>query len=508
VADQRHSATVSRRTLARRPARPDRPGNQGTFLSAAQEALSNIDQHAHASRIRLTLEVAPNGSNSLCGTTAPGSIPPRWPPPRPDRGRTWTAVHPEQAAAVGGKVILESGPLGTKLMFPRLLTFRIRPWARKTDGPITPRDCRFGRRSCHRSRGIRRPLRGTGHAGSGAMRGWPISARDGQTFSPISPSSTCICRDWMELKSCASCEPEVAPPSSSSSPSAERRTPSVGPCAPARTLTVEGWSGLATCGCSHLRRRGRHLHFSLLRGAGLFTEPQERRPAIRWLRSAPRRRGHSRSRPVLRSAALVLLVQSPLALLDVSFQLSFASVIALGFFAQRLRLERRPRAPGEYATGAGWLGRCLAASTVASLSTCLGGAPLRQVTPAACGHLALVRWWSWRFCLVGWWVRCWLCSIGAWGCAALDRGPGVASSALWGRGISSFRAVILVRYPPVRECGPGGKRGLSSLRSVTRHRWRGRCCCRPCWPARWHRQPGGARLASQVADEMRVTLSM
>jgi len=91
-------------------------------------------------------------------------------------------------------------------------------------------------------------------------------------------------------------------------------------------------------------------------------------------------------------AAMVLLVQSPLTILDVSFQLSFASVIALGLFARWL-------VSGDSATAAGranrvltWLRRSLSASFAASLVT----APLvahhfGEVTPAApVGNLVLV----------------------------------------------------------------------------------------------------------------------
>jgi competence protein ComEC len=88
-------------------------------------------------------------------------------------------------------------------------------------------------------------------------------------------------------------------------------------------------------------------------------------------------------------AALVLLVDRPLLLLDVSFQLSFASVIALGLFAGRLAPETGESRRGRVL---GWLGRFGAATAAASLAT----APLvahhfGEVTPAApLGNLALV----------------------------------------------------------------------------------------------------------------------
>jgi signal transduction histidine kinase len=84
VADERHSADGSRPslTLAALPVQTD-PVIKALFYRATQEALANIDEHAHASRVRLALASdGAEGSNSPCGTTAPGSIPPHWRPPR------------------------------------------------------------------------------------------------------------------------------------------------------------------------------------------------------------------------------------------------------------------------------------------------------------------------------------------------------------------------------------------------------------------------------------------
>ncbi len=92
------------------------------------------------------------------------------------------------------------------------------------------------------------------------------------------------------------------------------------------------------------------------------------------------------------AAAIVLIAQSPLAVLDVSFQLSFASVIGLGLFARWL-LPHVPAAnPGGIRRIPAWLLRSLSASFAASLVT----APLvahhfGQVTPLApVGNLVLV----------------------------------------------------------------------------------------------------------------------
>ena len=91
-------------------------------------------------------------------------------------------------------------------------------------------------------------------------------------------------------------------------------------------------------------------------------------------------------------AAIVLLVRSPLAILDVSFQLSFASVIGLGLFARWLLPHSPAPRTGRSHRMLAWLLRSLSASFAASLVT----APLvahhfGEVTPAApIGNLVLV----------------------------------------------------------------------------------------------------------------------
>jgi competence protein ComEC len=92
------------------------------------------------------------------------------------------------------------------------------------------------------------------------------------------------------------------------------------------------------------------------------------------------------------AAALLLLLHAPAAILDVSFQLSFASVIGLGLFARwLLPAHRRPRVNG-WRRVLPWLRRSLSAS----LAACLVTMPIvahhfGEITPAApLGNLALV----------------------------------------------------------------------------------------------------------------------
>jgi competence protein ComEC len=153
-------------------------------------------------------------------------------------------------------------------------------------------------------------------------------------------------------------------------------------------------------------------------------------------------------------AALVLLVQSPLALLDVSFQLSFASVIALGFFAQRFSPAAPPKGARRSRRALGWLGRCLAASTVASLSTMpLVAHHFGQVTPAApVGNLVLVPL-----------VELAVLPCGLVGALLALLHPVLGAAPLWIAGLASRAAlygaegfrrlapVILVRYPNLFE---------------------------------------------------------
>lgn len=153
-------------------------------------------------------------------------------------------------------------------------------------------------------------------------------------------------------------------------------------------------------------------------------------------------------------AALVLLVQSPLALLDISFQLSFASVIALGFFAQRFSPAAPPKGASRSRRALGWLGRCLAASSVASLSTMpLVAHHFGEVTPAApVGNLVLVPL-----------VELAVLPCGLVGALAALIHPVLGAAPLWIAGLASRAAlygaegfrrlapIVLVRYPNMFE---------------------------------------------------------
>ena len=92
------------------------------------------------------------------------------------------------------------------------------------------------------------------------------------------------------------------------------------------------------------------------------------------------------------AAAILLLVHSPLSILDVSFQLSFASVIALGLFARLLLPHGSPKKSGWPWRMLVWLLGSFSTSFAASLVTMpLVAHHFGEVTPAApIGNLVLV----------------------------------------------------------------------------------------------------------------------
>ncbi len=155
------------------------------------------------------------------------------------------------------------------------------------------------------------------------------------------------------------------------------------------------------------------------------------------------------------AAAIVLLVRSPLAILDVSFQLSFASVIALGLFARWLLPSGAEETPRHSNRALIWLLRSLSASFAASLVT----APLvahhfGQVTPAApVGNLVLVPVVELVVLPCGL-VGALLALLHPWLGALPLALAGLASRvAILLAGIfRRFAPVLLVRYPTWCEC--------------------------------------------------------
>ncbi|MGO9231274.1 MAG: sensor histidine kinase [Bryobacteraceae bacterium] len=110
---QRYQAEME---LAALPVETD-PTIKALFYRAAQEALSNVDLHSHATRVRLTLTADAErieltmwdngpGIGTAALATESAAI---------GAGLGLRSIR-EQAAAVGGKAVFESGPLGTKLV--------------------------------------------------------------------------------------------------------------------------------------------------------------------------------------------------------------------------------------------------------------------------------------------------------------------------------------------------------------------------------------------------------
>jgi len=92
------------------------------------------------------------------------------------------------------------------------------------------------------------------------------------------------------------------------------------------------------------------------------------------------------------AAAIALLLQSPLVLLDMSFQLSFASVIGLGMFARWLLSATVASGASRWQRMRRWLLRSFSASFAASLvTTPLVAHHFGEITPAApLGNIVLV----------------------------------------------------------------------------------------------------------------------
>jgi competence protein ComEC len=150
------------------------------------------------------------------------------------------------------------------------------------------------------------------------------------------------------------------------------------------------------------------------------------------------------------AAAFLLLARSPLAILDVSFQLSFASVIGLGLFARWMLPGHGAAARGPVKRTLAWLRRSLSASVAA----CLVTAPLvahhfGEITPAApLGNLVLVPIVELVVlpcgligALLGL-AHSWLGALPLW-LAAFASQTALAAADLFRR----FAPVVLVRYP-------------------------------------------------------------
>jgi len=173
-------------------------------------------------------------------------------------------------------------------------------------------------------------------------------------------------------------------------------------------------------------------------------------------------------------------------------QLSFASVIALGFFAQRFSPAAPPKGARRWRRALSWLGRCLAASSVASLSTMpLVAHHFGEVTPAApVGNLVLVP----------------AVELAVLPCGLVGRALGPDSSGAWGPRRSGSRVWPRGRHF-VGPTGFGVWRPSSwfaiptcskvllwwparAFSSTGCHGARvGDCdgCFQPGWPARWPR---------------------
>jgi len=110
---QRYEAEIN---LAPLPAQTE-PVIKALFYRAAQEAFSNIDQHAHASRVRMVLSANAQRIELTVWDNGPGIDTAALvaAPVRIGSGIGLRSIR-EQAAAVGGKMVLESGPLGTKMV--------------------------------------------------------------------------------------------------------------------------------------------------------------------------------------------------------------------------------------------------------------------------------------------------------------------------------------------------------------------------------------------------------
>jgi competence protein ComEC len=217
------------------------------------------------------------------------------------------------------------------------------------------------------------------------------------------------------------------------------------------------------------------LLYTLLTGEAVATERSALMAAVA-LGSTLAARPFSLATSIALSA-LVLLVRSPLVVLDVSFQLSFASVIALGLFARRLSPQRAPPGTSRWRRALGWLGRFGAATLAASVAT----APLvahhfGEITPAApLGNLALVPLVELVILPLGLGGAL-LGAVHPWlGVIPLAAAGGAARLALWLAGLfRGLAPVMLVRFPTWLETAAlvvAGGAALRALAPGTTRRW-------------------------------------
>lgn len=154
------------------------------------------------------------------------------------------------------------------------------------------------------------------------------------------------------------------------------------------------------------------------------------------------------------AAAMILLVKSPAALLDVSFQLSFASVIGLGLLARWLL----GRGAAARATGLRRLSSWLLRSLSASIAACLVTMPIvahhfGEITPAApLGNLLLVPVVEMIVLPCGL-VGALLALLHPWLGALPLLAAGIAAKLALGlaEGFRRFAPVLFVRFPNTHE---------------------------------------------------------
>jgi signal transduction histidine kinase len=116
---QRFEASLRLEELAREPEQEIKV----LFYRAAQEALSNLVRHARATRIEMVLARRGSGLSLRISDNGVGFDPARMfsAPANVDSGIGLRSIR-EQASAVGGRLDIESGPMGTTLLISAAYT--------------------------------------------------------------------------------------------------------------------------------------------------------------------------------------------------------------------------------------------------------------------------------------------------------------------------------------------------------------------------------------------------